>query len=429
MSFNGSGTFTLAEAPFVPNTPISSSAVNSDLSDIATNGLTNCVTKDGQTTITAPFKGANGSVGLPMYSFASDTNTGMYRHGADELGFSTAGTLAGWFNSAQKFFMLGAADVAGLLTGVDETLSGVLTLSTTGYMLPPIGTTGQRPGSPVAGQTRYNSTFNQLEYYNGAGWALLRAATDPPQAAFKNLSIKVASNTTVNLAADAVITTDGTLSQNTAVSSTINLGTTGANALDTGTIAIDSWYAIWTIAKTDGTTAGLASLSFTAPTMPSGYTYKARVGAVQTIHATATLYGTWQFGRKAQYVLGLAQTALSVAMATGTAGTYSFTSPTLVTVAVARFVPPTASRIVITANDNYTNQTGSNIIVAPSQAYSGTNAGPGGANGFIAPLFINSAGGGSQIATVEMLLETTTVSWCSSAAGGSIICQGWEDNI
>lgn len=66
--------------------------MNSDLSDIATNGLTNAVTKDGQTTITGAFKGANGSVGLPMYSFASDTNTGMYRIAADNVGISVGGT-------------------------------------------------------------------------------------------------------------------------------------------------------------------------------------------------------------------------------------------------------------------------------------------------------------------------------------------------
>ncbi len=427
MPYNGSGTFTLAQAAFVPSTPISSSAMNSDLSDIAT-GLTTAVTKDGQTTLTAPLKGANGSVGLPMYSFASDTNTGMYRHGADELAFTTGGTLAGWFNSSQKFFMLGAADVAGLLTGVDETLSGILTLSNTGYFIPATGTTAQRPGSPVAGQTRYNSTFNQLEYYNGTGWALLRAATDPPQASFKNLSIKVATTTTVALAADAVITTDGTLSQNTAVSATIDLGTNGAvNRLDTGTIAIDSWYAIWTIAKTDGTTGGLASLSATAPTMPAGYTYKARVGWVRTIHATATLYGTWQFGRKAQYVVGLAQTAVQPLIGNGTAGTYSFTSPTLSAVSISNYVPSTASRITITANNNWTGSAIANVIVAPSQAWSGTNNGPGGANGMTPPLYLPAAS--SQTGAVEMALESTNISWASGAAGGAISCFGWEDNI
>jgi len=92
MPYNGSGTFTLAEAAFVPNTPISSSAVNSDLSDIATNGLTNAVTKDGQTVITGPFKGASGSVGLPMYSFSADTDCGMYRIGANNVGISVNAT-------------------------------------------------------------------------------------------------------------------------------------------------------------------------------------------------------------------------------------------------------------------------------------------------------------------------------------------------
>lgn len=82
----------LAEAAFAPNTPISSSAVNSDLSDIATNGLTNVVTKDGQTTITGSFKGASGSVGLPMYSFSADTDSGMYRIGANNIGLSVNAT-------------------------------------------------------------------------------------------------------------------------------------------------------------------------------------------------------------------------------------------------------------------------------------------------------------------------------------------------
>ena len=32
------------------------------------------------------------------------------------------------------------------------------------------GTTGQRPGSPVSGDIRYNSTLNGLEFYNGTSW-------------------------------------------------------------------------------------------------------------------------------------------------------------------------------------------------------------------------------------------------------------------
>lgn len=92
MPFNGSGTFTLAQPAFVPSTVISSSAMNSDLSDIATNGLTNVVAKDGQTTITGAFKGFTGSVGVPMYSFSADTDSGMYRIGANNIGLSVNAT-------------------------------------------------------------------------------------------------------------------------------------------------------------------------------------------------------------------------------------------------------------------------------------------------------------------------------------------------
>jgi len=45
--------------------------------------------------------------------------------------------------------------------------------------------------------------------------------------------------------------------------------------LDTGSVAINTQYAVWLIRKdSDGTSDAVASTSFTAPTMPSGYTYK-----------------------------------------------------------------------------------------------------------------------------------------------------------
>lgn len=52
MPRNGSGSYTLPEAAFQSGQTISSAAVNSDLSDIAT-ALTQSVSRDGQTTITA----------------------------------------------------------------------------------------------------------------------------------------------------------------------------------------------------------------------------------------------------------------------------------------------------------------------------------------------------------------------------------------
>lgn len=126
MPFNGSGTFTLAEAAFVPNTVISSTVMNSDLSDIATNGLTNAVTKDGQTTITGAFKGFSGSVGLPMYSFSADTDSGMYRIGANNIGLSV---------NATKIL-----DIATTGLTVTGTLSSTGTFSPVGVILAGDGT-------------------------------------------------------------------------------------------------------------------------------------------------------------------------------------------------------------------------------------------------------------------------------------------------
>ena len=53
MAFNGSGVFSLVTGnPVVSGTVISSTVHNNTMSDIATNGLTNCLVKDGQTAAT-----------------------------------------------------------------------------------------------------------------------------------------------------------------------------------------------------------------------------------------------------------------------------------------------------------------------------------------------------------------------------------------
>ena len=42
--------------------------------------------------------------------------------------------------------------------------------TSTGYFGLPAGTTAQRPASPAYGFTRYNTTLNSVEYYNGTAW-------------------------------------------------------------------------------------------------------------------------------------------------------------------------------------------------------------------------------------------------------------------
>jgi hypothetical protein len=87
-----------------------------------------------------------------------------------------------------------------------------------------------------------------------------------------NTVIDVAAGTAMDDTSQALIV---------AGAGSINFATTGAGGLDVGTVAVNSWYHCYVIMKADGTVSWLASTSLT-PTMPSGYTYKRRIGSVST---------------------------------------------------------------------------------------------------------------------------------------------------
>lgn len=56
-----------------------------------------------------------------------------------------------------------------------------------------------------------------------------------------------------------------------------------AGALDTGTIAANTWYTVYEIYRSDtGVVDILISLSASAPTMPTNYTNKRRIGSIET---------------------------------------------------------------------------------------------------------------------------------------------------
>lgn len=99
MPRNGTGSYSLPQPAFTPGTTISSAAVNSDLSDIAS-ALTGSVSADGQTTITGQLKFPNGSAAAPAVTFASDLTTGMYFVSTGVLGFATSGVEIAQFNAA-----------------------------------------------------------------------------------------------------------------------------------------------------------------------------------------------------------------------------------------------------------------------------------------------------------------------------------------
>lgn len=90
MPRNGGGIYSLPELPFVPNTTISSAAVNSDFEDIA-DALTASVASDGQTPMTGALRLAAGTVGAPGATFSADTTVGWRLVGAGSGALTSTG--------------------------------------------------------------------------------------------------------------------------------------------------------------------------------------------------------------------------------------------------------------------------------------------------------------------------------------------------
>ena len=140
MSRNGSGTYSLpAGNPVVTNTTISSTWANNTLTDLAT-AMTGSIAADGQTTITGNLQmNSNKLTGL-----AVGTTTG------DSVEYSQ---LVALLNNA--------------------ILTGTVSMTGTGFLLIPKGTTAERPAVPVAGEIRYNTTISSFEGYSGGAWGQL----------------------------------------------------------------------------------------------------------------------------------------------------------------------------------------------------------------------------------------------------------------
>lgn len=88
-----------------------------------------------------------------------------------------------------------ATDIATKVSKTGDTLSGGLTFSNTDATGVPVGTTAQRPGTPVSGQVRCNSSNNVFEFYNGTGWQTLVPGNTKFEDAYATL-ITSTTNTT-----------------------------------------------------------------------------------------------------------------------------------------------------------------------------------------------------------------------------------------
>jgi hypothetical protein len=68
---------------------------------------------------------------------------------------------------------LDMSDAGSATFNKDVTVTGDLTISGTGAIQMPVGTTAQRPASPSQGMIRYNTTTSHFEGYDGSAWVHL----------------------------------------------------------------------------------------------------------------------------------------------------------------------------------------------------------------------------------------------------------------
>lgn len=100
----------------------------------------------------------------------------------------------------------------------------------------------------------------------------------------------------------------------------------GNGALDTGTIANNTWYHVYLIKRTDtGVVDVLISTSATSPTLPASYTLSRRIGAIRT-NGSAQWIKFSQLGDEFLWDTGLVD--INGATTSGTAPLVTLTVPT-----------------------------------------------------------------------------------------------------
>lgn len=247
--------------------------------------------------------------------------------------------------------------------------------------------------------------------------------------AFRNLQVSSTGlNANVSVSVDEIVVENASNVYVTlrGVSLIIAGISVGVNALDAGTIATSTWYSVWVIYN--GTTvAGLLSTSATSPTLPSGYTYKARVGWIRT-DGTANKYplSFTQYGRRIAYKVdsGSNITGLPL-MSSGLTG--NPTTPTWTAVSTANFIPTTASQLKLLA---FTVGSGAFGSAAPNNSY-GSYSGSASSTTNPPPVALGSASGAQYNPVyADLQVESTNIYVATSGGSGcNFYCAGWEDNL
>lgn len=156
MARNSGGSHSLPSGnPVVSGTTISATTQNNTLSDISAE-ITDSLCRSGKGAMLAPLELVDGAVGTPALTFDNDTDTGIYRKGANNMAL-VAGGAEILDVQAAGVDITGALAVSGAVagaavSGTTGTFSGAVAGTTGTFSGAVAGTTGTFSGA-VAGTT------------------------------------------------------------------------------------------------------------------------------------------------------------------------------------------------------------------------------------------------------------------------------------
>jgi hypothetical protein len=285
MPRNSSGVFSLTVAAFAPGGLIKSSDDNSLFSDIAT-ALTQSLATTGVSTMTGPIKAASGSVAAPSITFGSETNSGIYRKSAGIMGF-----------------VIGGNEIAEVsATGIDVDSGLALTVGGTTPPIPNSFVTYAKIQNVAASRLLGNPTGgaaapSEISLGGGMSFSGTSLVSTANPALFpgyiSGLTLSTAGGSgTFGIAAGAANDTNsgGIMVLSAAYTKTTASWAVGSGngALDTGSIANNTWYHVYLIERTDTGVVDVlfslqpAAVGPTNPTLPASYTLSRRIGAMLT---------------------------------------------------------------------------------------------------------------------------------------------------
>ena len=142
----------------------------------------------------------------------------------------------------------------------------------------------QAPATVTANVTytlpRNDGIAGQVLKTNGSG-TLSFTSFGSPRSYLSGYGMTPVSATAISIAVGEARSDTNTYDITLASATALSLASTGANALDTGTVTSATWYHVFAISKAEGVSAAtLASTNLSSPTMPSGYTLKRRLGSI-----------------------------------------------------------------------------------------------------------------------------------------------------